>query len=327
MPKTGLGVQLATVLMLLGVGLAACAQLKASKPLLPMREYERLLTGPADADYIGNDNCLRACHEHDQLAVYLREGRHGQQTRTDNGMPLVNCETCHGPGSLAVAQAGKDKKCDTSQLVVTTNLPPMARDLLCMRCHSSYSMTNIQFWPASHHAQADLSCPDCHKLHANRRQKLAGRDVTTLCLQCHFELTTALSAFSRHPLAEGRMNCVSCHNPHGNMNENGLKALDQKELCLDCHGEKVGPFRFEHGGFAEECSTCHDPHGSPFANLLRIQEPFLCLDCHSGHTDFLNSAAPTAGFKQGFYTRCSNCHSQIHGTDSAADPGRIGFVE
>jgi predicted CXXCH cytochrome family protein len=38
--------------------------------------------------------------------------------------------------------------------------------------------------------------------------------------------------------------------------------------------------------------------------------PFLCLQCHAGHT-----ASTISGVKQLFTNRCTDCHSQIHGTD------------
>src|ERR1700687_3873180 len=56
------------VIGILGVIFAAgCAALKESRPILPIREYETMIAGRLDANYVGTDTCLRACHEHDKI--------------------------------------------------------------------------------------------------------------------------------------------------------------------------------------------------------------------------------------------------------------------
>jgi hypothetical protein len=64
------------------------------------------------------------------------------------------------------------------------------------------------------------------------------------------------------------------------------------------------------------------PHGSTDHNLLKVREPFLCMQCHEGHR---TSSAGSLESKGAFYTRCTDCHSQIHGTDipSATGSGRF----
>ena len=39
---------------------AGCAALKESKPILSIKEYEKLIVGRLDADYVGTDNCLQS---------------------------------------------------------------------------------------------------------------------------------------------------------------------------------------------------------------------------------------------------------------------------
>ena len=51
-------------LALVSVG---CETLKASKPIMPVRDYERMIVGRFDANYVGTDNCLSACHYHDKI--------------------------------------------------------------------------------------------------------------------------------------------------------------------------------------------------------------------------------------------------------------------
>ena len=63
--------------------------------------------------------------------------------------------------------------------------------------------------------------------------------------------------------------------------------------------------------------NCHQPHGSINRPLLNASMPFLCLQCHQAHrsaTLVTYNNQPSAA-KQLFANRCTDCHSQIHGTN------------
>jgi DmsE family decaheme c-type cytochrome len=314
----------------------ACGALRKTYPLGHQGDYEKLLSGSLEADYVGQKACLAACHAHDRLASYLERSVHGQQTNAGTGMPLFDCETCHGPGSEAIARVEQEKKCDTTKFVRLQALPSGAKSLLCLKCHEGLSMVHLQRWATSDHAQAGVSCPDCHQLHKGREQKAKGAEIAKLCFSCHQETRSEMSGASRHPVLEGKMTCATCHDPHGTNSDHLLKAVDTDALCFQCHGEKTGPFLFEHGAATEGCTTtCHKPHGSPFRALLAFQEPFLCLQCHTPHgaagqaTDSVSvPGQPNAlQHQRAMFTRCTNCHSQLHGTDvKSARPG-ITFIK
>ena len=172
-----------------------------------------------------------------------------------------------------------------------------------------------------------MSCSNCHKLHKSSRQKVKGAEINRQCLSCHTDIKSRFSMTSRHPVPEGRMLCTDCHEPHGSQHPSGLKALDQKGLCLNCHGQLIGPFTWEHADVTDECTACHTPHGSVFPDMLTVQEPFLCLQCHSGHSDPGNPGSPSAEVKAAFYTRCTNCHSQIHGSDTRGPHPGSGLTQ
>jgi predicted CXXCH cytochrome family protein len=74
---------------------------------------------------------------------------------------------------------------------------------------------------------------------------------------------------------------------------------------------------------AEDCRACHTPHGSVNQHLLPVREPFLCLQCHPTHR---LDATKTGQYKQNVYTRCTDCHSTIHGTDLPSPSGKGTFV-
>jgi DmsE family decaheme c-type cytochrome len=308
----------AVVVVALGF-LCSCAELKQSKPLLPVREYERMIVGRLDAEYVGTSNCVSKCHHHDQLSEDFTHSLHGEQIKPESGLPLVNCESCHGPGSLAIAHLGEDrednarekKKCDTAKFLDIRHLPPQAQNLICLKCHAAASLPALAHWSASTHALHEVSCFDCHKLHRGPQQKVSREEMAEMCYGCHPEVRAENALFSRHPVREKKMACTDCHEVHGSTQERLLKGSSLKETCTRCHMEKHGPFVFEHGDVTDDCRNCHAGHGSVHSRLLNAALPFLCLQCHSGHTV---STAP--GAKQLFVNRCTDCHAQIHGTDT-----------
>ena len=306
--------------------IVSCADLKLNRPILPVREYEKMIVGRLDAEYVGTDNCVAKCHRHKKITDDFKLSVHGEQIKPEGSLPLVNCESCHGPGSLAIVKIGDDVesndekkvKCDTSTFLDIMNLPPQAQSLICLKCHSAASTPNLTHWNASTHALNDVSCFDCHKLHKGPQQKVKREQMSELCYGCHPEVKMENDLFSHHPMREKKMACIDCHNPHGSTQDKLLLGSSPKETCTRCHMEKQGPFVFEHGDVTENCANCHSPHGSVNRHLLSASMPFLCLQCHGGH-----SLSTTPGAKGLFLNRCTDCHSQIHGTD-VPSPAKAG---
>jgi DmsE family decaheme c-type cytochrome len=132
------------------------------------------------------------------------------------------------------------------------------------------------------------------------------------CYQCHGEVRGETMKMSHHPVREGRLDCGSCHNPHGATP--GLLVKNTiNETCVTCHTEKRGPFLWEHPPVRETCLNCHTPHGSNHRNLLTSKDPFLCLSCHSygGHVNLPRYNRVSSPYGSG----CVNCHITTHGSN------------
>ena len=119
----------------------------------------------------------------------------------------------------------------------------------------------------------------------SQKAQLKAADQLKLCVNCHRDKVAKLDKSGHMPVREGKMECSSCHNPHGSTNVRLLKTGNTiNESCTSCHAEKRGPYLFEHAGITgDSCATCHDPHGSSNDRMLVAKLPFLCQRCHN-HT-------------------------------------------
>jgi DmsE family decaheme c-type cytochrome len=256
------------------------------------------------------DLCLK-CHT-DMRDLLRVAGPH--QIGGPNGF---NCTTCHDPHGQIIEATRKD---------------------LCLSCHKTSSPTMA--WHASTHERYGVSCTDCHNPHPHSKvlqvvnidhygveqpKRLAmSVQEPEACYKCHQKKFAQNHLPSHHPIMEGKMVCSDCHDPHGQLEKN-LKAETINQLCYKCHAEKTGPFAYPHPPVDQNCAICHEVHGTVANNLLRQPPAFLCLRCHSGHHRPTGLGHPAVNgvadidanpqLRQVFYNNCTNCHTQIHGSD------------
>jgi DmsE family decaheme c-type cytochrome len=134
-----------------------------------------------------------------------------------------------------------------------------------------------------------------------------------VCFQCHLQRRAQVYRSAHMPFREGKVTCTNCHNPHGTPNPKLLIKSSVNETCYQCHAERRGPFLWEHPPVMENCANCHDPHGSSRPQLLKASAPRLCQQCHIEARHPTTPQLATARFA--FNRGCTNCHSQIHGSN------------
>lgn len=179
-------------------------------------------------------------------------------------------------------------------------------------------------WKGSAHDTRNLTCVTCHSVHNGQSEvaELKARSANEACAVCHRVQASKMRRSAHMPLREGKMNCMSCHDPHGSTNVRLLKVGNWvNETCVSCHAEKRGPFLWDHAPVREACSTCHDPHGSNHDRMLAAKLPMLCQRCHIGtrHPSTIYDGAQLSARSNRLIGRgCVNCHSQIHGSNSPA---------
>ncbi len=270
------------------------------------------------AQQTADQTCLE-CHEDQMLPT--SNVHHRIMSFELVGGVRSGCEACHGPGGAHMEEG------DPSKIFSFANATPEESSQACLTCHKSLQAMDFNL---GDHATNEVGCSDCHSTHSE--SGLVKSDPE-LCMDCHRDIMAKVNFPSRHPLREGKMKCSSCHAHHGSMMQN-LKTHERlNDMCINCHGDKQGPFIFEHAPVAEDCTICHDAHGSVAPSLLKQGEPFLCLQCHESHfhagrqgltvpkdipATGQHSENPfgEAGWRMAYLTKCSQCHFMIHGTDN-----------
>ncbi|MFO1327987.1 MAG: DmsE family decaheme c-type cytochrome [Rubrivivax sp.] len=276
----------------------------------------------------GADTCLD-CHdkEADTLTFVTNDvfkGRHGHRRdkRSPFGQGGLQCEACHGPGHEHATRGSQEKltinsqKPDSFMTVEQRNGP-------CLTCHQNRARSG---WHAGAHERSGLACADCHQMHAERDKVLAKASQPDVCYRCHQRQRSDFLKTSSHPVRYGLMTCADCHNAHGGSGTTAsLVKPTLNQTCTSCHAEKRGPLLWEHAPVAEDCMSCHTSHGSVRANLLTKSTPLLCQQCHSvaGHPSVARTGAalPGGGGGGSVYVlggSCTNCHSQVHGSNHPA---------
>lgn len=211
-----------------------------------------------------------------------------------------DCVACHTPQERHLVEGGRG----------TVSLPAAAN---CLTCHQSSDHKRMN-WDFSPHRQARLDCRDCHGLHSPKVKEVnvgmwKSDRHSQLCMNCHKDVAARMTMPSHHPVREGGLSCVHCHDPHSGRE---TRLAGKNEQCTRCHQNVQGPKVFEHPPVVEDCTICHNPHGSPNRRLLQLAQPMQCLQCHS--------LAPTHGGNapRGAQLRgCTNCHAAVHGSHSS----------
>jgi len=271
-------------------------------------------TTEVDAHVVGSQVCM-TCHA--AQAAKFANTLMGKIGKVRKG--TMECENCHGPGSLHVAAGGGRgvgnmitfRVEDTRHTVEDYNA-------ICLACHEK---GDRHLWRGSTHDTRGLACTSCHTVMTNVTPKfqLAKLTEQDTCYQCHKDKRAQMWRSGHMPVREGKITCSNCHNPHGSFSESLLREASINDTCYKCHAEKRGPFLFEHAPVRENCANCHDPHGSVNEFLLKMSRPRICQQCHAnltGHPG--NPRNPQSIFA--LNRECQNCHQQVHGSNSPANP-------
>lgn len=294
---------------------AASAPARPRKPLPPREQY-------SDE---GADTCL-GCHDdvsatYSAGAIFKTKHAFRKDARAPFGPGGLQCEACHGPGARHAASKNPES---INSLKRTSSQTAQERSAPCLACHQAGARIG---WHASSHERSNLACSDCHKMHQEHGDPvLAKTSQPEVCFTCHRQKRADFEKTSTHPVRFGLMSCSDCHAVHAPTSNTALLVKPSlNQTCTSCHADKRGPLLWEHQPVTEDCSLCHSAHGSIRNALLTKSPPLLCQQCHSpaGHPSFAltSQSLPGGGAGGSIYLvagSCTNCHSQVHGSNHPA---------
>ena len=189
----------------------------------------------------------------------------------------------------------------------------------CKQCHEPI----VRDFKTATHARlkaegknaANIGCESCHGP-GSKHAESGGAPNTIInpkkapetCFQCHLEVRAKFNLPHHHPLAEGKVSCSDCHNPHKGdaVKGGGTEFMGKNETCFQCHKEQRGPFVYPHEAVRDGCTSCHEPHGSINQRLLTERNAALCVKCHVGAhvSNTIRGTCWSAG-----------CHEAVHGSN------------
>ncbi len=167
----------------------------------------------------------------------------------------ISCERCHGPGAAHVAYheaAGEGRGADT--IVNPATLPPAERDAVCHQCHLQGNARYRRFGRSEYDFRPGMKFSDVWTVFV---------DSTTIDEAGSTKAVSQveqMQASKCYQASDGRLGCISCHDPHGQPAE-AERDMVYRQRCLACHQEGVGCAAPAEQRTAKDdsCITCHMP--------------------------------------------------------------------
>lgn len=173
----------------------------------------------------------------------------------------IDCERCHGPGSLHVQEKQAGNIVDTSKvpdytIVNPRRLSPELQNNVCQRCHLqgiavlNDNRTFFDFHPGMKLSEVmNVFMPEYEG--AQDKMIMASHVERMKKSQCY--------------LQSGKMSCITCHNPH--VSVKFTPRLQYLNACQSCHGNAAGQHQCSEKAEVRatknnDCVTCHMPHNS-----------------------------------------------------------------
>jgi hypothetical protein len=171
----------------------------------------------------------------------------------------IDCERCHGPGSLHVQEKQAGTIIDTSKgpdysIVNPRRLPTELQNNVCQRCHLqgiavlNDGKTFFDFHPGMKLSEVmNVFMPEYEG--AQDKMIMASHVERMKKSRCYVE--------------SGKMSCVNCHNPH--VSVKFTPRIQYLNACQSCHGKasgqkQCGETEAVRATKNNDCVTCHMPH-------------------------------------------------------------------
>ncbi len=161
----------------------------------------------------------------------------------------INCERCHGPGSIHVAERRTGKRIDTSKYIDYSIVNPAKLSInaqfdICQRCHLQGN-TILKEGKSFYDFKPGMKLSDYMTVflpkykHADDEFIMASHADRLKQSQCFIKslekVASRTSATDNLKPYKDAMTCVTCHNPHVSVRETNPNVFN--DACNNCHFE------------------------------------------------------------------------------------------
>lgn len=240
-------------------------------------------------------NCQQ-CHG-SQIETTLNASLAAYETRFTTLQ--INCESCHGPGRehVQLAEAGGSEFDENLGLTSLVGLSKNESLNVCFQCHALKDVLredHLPGEPLDRYFALKFPMLGDDPYTADSRTRTFAYQATHLSSACYLD---------------GPMDCVSCHEPHGqgywDTNGQPLPSPYDDGQCLSCHPSKADD---------PQAHTFHPPD-SDGARCVSCHMPYLQHPEVGSQVSFARSdhtipvPRPAFDAASGFESACAGCHS------------------
>ena len=184
----------------------------------------------------------------------------------------IDCERCHGPGSLHVKEKMAGKFVDTSKgpdysIVNPRRLPTDLQNNVCQRCHLQGIATLVD-------GKTFFDFRPGMKLEETENVFMPGYQGAQdkMIMASHVERLKK----SRCYIESGKLSCINCHNPHISVKQTPRQTF--LNACTSCHAgnNACSEKPAVRAASQNDCMLCHMPHnGSIDVPHVAVTDHFI----------------------------------------------------
>jgi Tfp pilus assembly protein PilF len=260
----------------------------------------------------------------------------GSENKYTQVMGGIDCERCHGPGSLHVYARQNNPPVDTSKtpdytIVNPKRLSAELQNNICQRCHLqgiavlNDGKTFYDFRPGMKLSEV-----------MNVFMPLYEGGQDKMIMASHVERMKKSDCY----LQSGKMSCITCHNPH--ISVKFTPRTQYINACQSCHGGKEQPQCTEtataRNARNNDCITCHMPRNGSIdiphvavtdhyirrrplaAEEAKKISAFLGMKCYNNdHPDPITTARSFMEFYERYTPSAPLLDSALHYLDTRAN--------